>query len=310
MSLAGCGCDRPGYFALQAVAGAVWWILVFASVDVRRWTLGNWNHKLLAMPDLLFFVGASAFTAWRKPRWALGVVGIWTAAMTSALVIYALVTRHAGWGAVIMVVALVGTVTAALTLWHGTLPVDWFFVGPFTFRPAQDHEPGRHLATSLAQLVVFWTFFLLILPSVLAWIEHRIRMDWSALDHRAAAPVGLALFLAASCLGLWSCLTMALRGEGTPLPAATARKLVVSGPYCYVRNPMAVAGALQTLGVALMFGAWSVVSIAIVGALVWNVIIRPAEESDLADRFGSSYEHYCRQVRCWLPRASSFTSNY
>jgi protein-S-isoprenylcysteine O-methyltransferase Ste14 len=37
-----------------------------------------------------------------------------------------------------------------------------------------------------------------------------------------------------------------------------ANRLVVVGPYRIVRNPMAVAGALQTIGVGLWVGSWAV----------------------------------------------------
>jgi protein-S-isoprenylcysteine O-methyltransferase Ste14 len=96
---------------------------------------------------------------------------------------------------------------------------------------------------------------------------------------------------------------MALLGEGTPLPAATARKLVVTGPYRFVRNPMAVAGAFQTIGVGLWRGSWMVIAAAIAGALAWSAFIRPSEEADLAARFGASYENYREAVRCWVPTA-------
>jgi protein-S-isoprenylcysteine O-methyltransferase Ste14 len=113
--------------------------------------------------------------------------------------------------------------------------------------------------------------------------------------------VGAGAFVLASALGLWSCVTMALRGEGTPLPAETARRLVVAGPYRWVRNPMAVAGGLQTATVGLVTGSWLVIVIAVVGALAWHTLIRPAEEADLASRFGDPYERYRSAVRCWIP---------
>jgi protein-S-isoprenylcysteine O-methyltransferase Ste14 len=116
--------------------------------------------------------------------------------------------------------------------------------------------------------------------------------------------VGAITFLLGSAMGLWSMASMALVGEGTPLPAATARKLVVAGPYRFVRNPMAVAGAVQTVGVGLWLGSWSVLVAAVVGCLIWNQFIRPDEEADLLARFGEPYEAYCAAVRCWLPRSS------
>jgi hypothetical protein len=47
------------YFAVQSVGGIAWWIAVFASDDVREWTLGGWSPALLVVPDLVLFSGGS-----------------------------------------------------------------------------------------------------------------------------------------------------------------------------------------------------------------------------------------------------------
>jgi protein-S-isoprenylcysteine O-methyltransferase Ste14 len=263
--------------------------------------LGDWNPGLLVGPDLVLFVGASAMAALLGARpWGV-VAAAWTTLVTIALGGYALVAREAGWGAVLMVVATIGTLAASLTLWFDRLPTRWFFRGPFSFRVAGERSGGRHLRHSLTQLVAFWTLLLILLPYLLSRVEQRLRLKWSPLGDPAWTWVGAVVFVVASALGLWSCVSMALRGEGTPLPAATARKLVVVGPYRFVRNPMAVAGAIQTVGVGLWFGSWMVIVASIAGAIVWNTIIRPEEEADLAARFGADYEAYRAAVRCWIP---------
>ena len=66
------------YFALQAVGGAVWWIAVAASDDVRAWTLGQWSPAVLGWPDLALFVGASAITAVWGSRTSAVVAAVWT----------------------------------------------------------------------------------------------------------------------------------------------------------------------------------------------------------------------------------------
>lgn len=286
------------YFASQALAGAAWWVAVALSDDVQRWTLGQWDPAIVVGPDLVLFVGASAVAALDNKAAAV-VATVWTSAITIGLVGYGLIEREAGWGCVLMVIATVGTWAATAILWFGTLPTRWFFVGPFSFRVADDAPGRRHLRRSLVQLVVFWTVFFVVIPVLLAGVEARLHLEWSALD--GAARVGVALFVVASALGLWSCVTMALRGLGTPLPAATARELVVAGPYRWVRNPMALAGMAQTIGVGLWIGSWLVIAIALVGAIAWNVFIRPVEEADLLARFGAPYEQYADRIRCWIP---------
>ena len=289
------------YFVAQAAAGALWWAAVFTSPSVRRWTLGSWSPALLVVPDVVLFVGASAIAGLLANRYVAMVCAAWTTLITAALVATALVEREAGWGAAAMMLASAGTVAAAVTLWLGRLPIEWFFFGPFEFRVTNDRERRTHLRRSLTQLVVFWTSLLIALPLLLAWAERRMRLSWPSLADREWPWIGAAVFLLASAFGLWSCISMALIGEGTPLPARTARKLVVVGPYRFVRNPMAVAGALQTIGVGLWLGSWIVILSAVAGAVIWNTFIRPAEEADLRTRFGNDYVAYAMTVRCWIP---------
>ena len=290
------------YLGVQAAAGVVWWVAVFMVDDVRRWTLGSWSAAWLVVPDVVLFVGASALAAARSSRWAAAVVLVWTATMTAGLAWSGLVDRAAGWGLVLMTVALAGTTLSTAILWFGRVPVAWFFVGPFAFREARRGASRRsYLAQSVAQLIVFWSFFLVVLPVLLGWIERRIGVAAPALA-RLPDAVGSIVFALGSIVGLWSCVSMAVFGRGTPLPGSTATELVVRGPYRWVRNPMAVAGAIQTIGVGLVLGSWLVLASAFAGGVVWNVFIRPSEEADLLERFGSPYLRYSTSVRCWVPR--------
>jgi protein-S-isoprenylcysteine O-methyltransferase Ste14 len=141
--------------------------------------------------------------------------------------------------------------------------------------------------------------FLGVIPLVLSWFEQRwgVGVPFPVLIRG----IGLVELIAASALGLWSGATMASLGDGTPLPSATARKLVIAGPYRYVRNPMAVAGIAQGVAVGLLLGSWLVVIWALCGSLVWNSLIRPFEEEDLEKRFGDDFRAYRDHVKCWVP---------
>lgn len=297
MTLAG---GARAWFGLQAVAGALWWVAVGGSDDVRRWTLGGIDPAVLVVPDLLLFVVASAVAA-RGSRVAAAVVVVWSTLVAAGLAVYGLIAQAAGWGVVLMAVATAGSAIAGALLWWGRVPLGWFFVGPFSFREAKVGPPARHLRRSLAQLVVFWSAFFLVLPAVLVVVERRLGLAAPVLGAPAWDVVGIAGFVLGSAVGLWSCVTMAVVGEGTPLPAETARHLVVAGPYRFVRNPMAVAGAVQTASIGLWAGSWTVIVVAALGGVVWHLAIRPVEEADLAARFGADYERYRREVRCWLP---------
>lgn len=287
------------YFATQALAGAAWWVSVFTVEGVRHATLGQLDPVLVAAFDLPLFVLASALAAFGL-RWAACIAAPWTALVAVLMTAYATVTQLAGWGAVLMIAAAACSTLAAILLVRGEVPARFVLIGPFAFREAHPASTGSHLGRTIAQMLVFWGFFLVVLPLLISWGEDRwsLRLDLSTW----VRVCGLALLVAASALGVWSATSMATRGDGTPLPSATASRLVVVGPYRFVRNPMAVAGIAQAVGVGLMLGSWLVVLYALAGSLVWNWVVRPLEEADLEARFGAEFVAYQRQVACWVPR--------
>lgn len=167
------------------------------------------------------------------------------------------------------------------------------------FRVSKSDNPLRNVSKTLLQTIVFWGFFLFIIPGAI----HTLESAWG-LPHVQwifAKQISVLIFLAAGTLGITSGLTMAIRGRGTPLPLDGTNDLVISGPYRYVRNPMAIAGLTQGLAVGIWLGSWGTVLYVAVGFILWNGYIRPIEEQDLKRRFGKAYEEYCEQIKCWIP---------
>lgn len=161
-------------------------------------------------------------------------------------------------------------------------------------------RPTRHnVVRTLWQIVGMWGTFLLIVPLAIWRVEAALGFVPRRVRRRHAA--GAALFGAMSALGLASGAAVALHGEGTPFPTDTARRLVLRGPYRHVRNPMALAGLGQGLGVALMRGSPLTALYVLAGGLGWNWLVRPHEERELLARFGAPYAHYRARVRCWWP---------
>ncbi|WP_445444521.1 methyltransferase family protein [Clavibacter sp. km3a] len=287
------------WFAAQALGGAAWWVAVPTIPAVRIATLGSLDPLPVALLDVPLFVVGSALAA-VGIRWAAVVAAGWTLVVAVALAGYATVTTEAGTGVVIMAVAALGSLVACALLLLGRLPTRWALIGPFAARPADaDAATSRHVLATSGQIVVFWGFFLLVVPLAIRWLELRWRV---AVPLPAAAlPVGVVVLVIASALGIWSAAAMSTRGGGTPLPAATATRLVIAGPYRFVRNPMALAGVTQAAAVGLMLGSWLVVAYAVIGSSLWNHVVRPGEEADLEARFGDPFRRYRAAVRCWVP---------
>src|SRR3954451_2474241 len=67
--------------------------------------------------------------------------------------------------------------------------------------------------------------------------------------------LGAGMVLAGAAVMLHAFVAFAWHGRGTPAPAAPTERLVVSGAYRFVRNPMYVAVFALVLGQVLLFGS-------------------------------------------------------
>jgi protein-S-isoprenylcysteine O-methyltransferase Ste14 len=94
----------------------------------------------------------------------------------------------------------------------------------------------------------------------------------------------------------------ALEGLGTPAPIAPTQKLVVTGLYRYVRNPIYIAVVAVIFGQTLLLSDWRLLGY---GALLWlffHVWVVMIEEPTLKQTFGTEYESFRTNVPRWIPR--------
>lgn len=101
----------------------------------------------------------------------------------------------------------------------------------------------------------------------------------------------------------------AREGEGTLAPWDPTRRLVVRGPYRFVRNPMITGVFVVLLGEAALFGSpwvlgWAGAFLAV--NAVWFPLV---EEPGLERRFGADYDAYRRAVPRWLPRRTPWEND-
>jgi protein-S-isoprenylcysteine O-methyltransferase Ste14 len=97
-------------------------------------------------------------------------------------------------------------------------------------------------------------------------------------------------------------------GLGTPAPVAPTERLVVSGAYRHVRNPMYVAVIGAIVGQALLLGQLALLGYAALVASMVVSFVRLYEEPVLRRRFGEQYEAYRRAVPGWFPRLRPWSS--
>ena len=96
----------------------------------------------------------------------------------------------------------------------------------------------------------------------------------------------------------------ALQGLGTPAPVFPTRRLVITGLYRFVRNPMYVAVLSVIIGQALLLGNVRVLRYGALVGLGFHLFVVAYEEPTLRSTFGQEYERYCTAVPRWIPRFS------
>ena len=161
---------------------------------------------------------------------------------------------------------------------------------------------------TIMQSLSMKAFFLVFWPALLYGAEGRLGLDAWRFTSSLWKGAAIALFLCGSALAESSACFLVARGEGTPLPTSCPARLVIAGPYRYLRNPMATGSLMQGVAIGLWLGSPLVLLYVAIGMAAWNFLARPWEERDLEARFGPAYARYRATVRCWIPRLRPYSS--
>lgn len=86
------------------------------------------------------------------------------------------------------------------------------------------------------------------------------------------------------------------------------KKLAMSGPYAFVRNPLYVGNFFLGLGLVVIVANWFFIAIFLVGFPIIYLKTIHNEEKDLRELFGASYENYYKNVPRIFPRFIPYQS--
>ena len=145
--------------------------------------------------------------------------------------------------------------------------------------------------------------FLVLAPGTLAGLLPWLIVRWPApIPIPALAALGgivilLGLLLLLECFGRF-----AVEGRGTPAPVAPPERLIVTGAYRRVRNPMYVAVTAMILGQAALFAS---LPLLVYGLVVWvgfHTFVLAYEEPTLRRLFPQDYAAFFAAVPRWIPR--------
>jgi len=205
-------------------------------------------------------------------------------------------------------VGLHGTVFSSLKpfVWAGE---GWFVGVVLVFAVA--HIPAIYLAKWTARnenlalratllAVGYGCLAFAVLPSL---IIHSLGGSWS-LGTRppwllaACAPC----FVLCMVMGLSAVQFFVIEGQGTPIPLDPTQRLVRTGLFAYVTNPMQLCTALAWIVMGVALGNFWVASASIMAWVFVQGMVRWHHRNDLLIRFPEGWPEYRAHVPEWLPR--------
>src|SRR6266581_3795950 len=153
----------------------------------------------------------------------------------------------------------------------------------------------------LVRAVIYAALFI---GSVLVYLPSRF-LSWSGIVAPATtgAPhvTGMIMVAIGTAIALWCVFTFVFIGKGTPAPFDPPRKLVIRGPYRFVRNPMYIGAGMTLAGAALYYESLSISIYTGLFFLITHLFVVLYEEPTLRRTFGDEYEAYFGRVSRWLP---------
>jgi protein-S-isoprenylcysteine O-methyltransferase Ste14 len=148
-----------------------------------------------------------------------------------------------------------------------------------------------------AVLVISAVWFVCLPALLLVSGLEPFRLELGATRMLGAVPLAVGAVLFG-----WVTWVFASRGGGTPLVFDPPSRLVLRGPFRWMRNPMYVANMLIIVGEALLLEASIILAYAAVLWAALHVLVVVREEPHLRRTFGRSYLVYCDRVPRWIPR--------
>jgi protein-S-isoprenylcysteine O-methyltransferase Ste14 len=262
------------------------------AIHFHCWSYGSETLKMLGFPADIWFGGAL----------------LWGPAL------FFVFPTTSPWLLMLLFVALNGLLLPVLpplvTPGNG-----WFLGVVLVFLSA--HLPALYLARMTAAdtnlpvrafllAVAYGCGAFFVLPTV---IMEAMGGTWSVLRDRPAwaltlAALGLAMLFT---LGASAVQTFALHGDGTPIPLDPTKRLVRTGIYAYLANPMQLSTALAWAIIGAVLGnIWVMLAAGMAVCFVLGMV-RWHNRNDLAVRFPQGWPEYQANVPNWCPRWRPWT---
>ena len=169
-------------------------------------------------------------------------------------------------------------------------------------RVATGTKKTRTLLTPIG-LVVFGVFTALFVFAAI-FVDRRLGLP-RLLPEGAKFSVSIPLIVVGLAVTAWSAFHF-LKVQGTPVPFNPPPKVVNTGPYRHVRNPMLMGVSLFLFGIGFSVNSVSLVFFFTPLYVLINVWeLKKIEEPELIMRLGNEYIEYRRHTPMFIPGCRS-----
>lgn len=162
----------------------------------------------------------------------------------------------------------------------------------------------RVLLRAFIQSVIWGGWIVFLIP------ELALQRDGnSMLDLFDMGALRVLLFLAGMAvsmlIGYLALYEFAIKGLGTPIPFDPPQRLVTSGIYSVVANPLQISTTLMFICIMFTYQKYIMI-LPIISLIIYTeLFVKWHHSIDIEKRFGTAWLEYRSNVRNWLPLFSS-----
>lgn len=151
------------------------------------------------------------------------------------------------------------------------------------------------------QSIVWGGWCLFLVPAILLQYEGKHVLDIFVLN-QTAQTLSLNAMALAMLIGYAALHEFARVGSGTPIPFDPPQRLVTTGIYAYIANPLQLSTALMYIILAVAYQSMMVLAALVAIVTFSELFVRWHHTIDIEHCFGDSWKEYKAHVRNWLPR--------
>jgi len=169
----------------------------------------------------------------------------------------------------------------------------------FIYRLATTRSKSKLVLTPLG--ITFWFGLGALLVFASLWLDSLLPVRLPRI-----APLSFwlsfLLLLVGAVLCLWSVFSF-FRARGSPVPLNPPPRLLTSGIYSRIRNPMLLGWFIILFGLGVLLNSISLIFV-FTPLFIWaNILYLTAvEEKEMEKKFGQEYLNYKRNVPMFIPR--------